>query len=120
MAKKSHFNIVTANHLLEGESIFLSENGWTTNHRHARIAAGPDEASALESLAREDEARNQVVGVYLVGVELDESGHPEPVHYREKMRVRARPSFWPDPETPRHNTARRSVRGFEEVTHVSV
>lgn len=97
MAKKSAHQIVTANHLLEGNSIFLSDNGWTADHRAARIAFGNDEAAALESLGKADEEGNKVVGVYLVDVMVDENGHPEPVHYREKMRVRARPSFWADP-----------------------
>lgn len=96
MAKKSAHQIVTANHLLEGNSIFLSENGWTADHRAARIAYGNDEALALELLGKADEDGNKVVGVYLVDVTVNENGHPEPVHYREKMRVRARPSFWAD------------------------
>lgn len=96
MAKKSANQIVTANHLLEGNSIFLGENGWTADHRAARIAHGNDEAVALELLGKADEDGNKVVGVYLVDVAIDENGRPEPIHYREKMRVRARPSFWAD------------------------
>ncbi|HKJ60474.1 MAG TPA: DUF2849 domain-containing protein [Hyphomicrobiales bacterium] len=96
MAKQSAFKIVTANHLLEGHSVFLSEDGWTADHRKSRIAHGADEATTLEALGRVDEDANYVVGVYLVDVSLDGEGQPEPIHYREKMRVRARPSFWPD------------------------
>jgi hypothetical protein len=96
MAKKAALQIVTANHLLEGHSIFLGEDGWTADHHLATVARTPDEAASLEALGRVDEDGNQVVGVYLVAVELDEDGNPEPTHYREKMRVRARPSFWPD------------------------
>lgn len=101
MAKESVLKIVTANHLLEGHSVFLGERGWTSDHRASRIANGADEAVALEALGRVDEDANHVVGVYLVDVALDSDGRPEPIHYREKMRVRARPSFWPDPvKTP--------------------
>jgi|EndMetStandDraft_9_1072997.scaffolds.fasta_scaffold10551_3 hypothetical protein len=96
MAKKTALQIVTANHLLEGHSVFLSENGWTTDHRRARVASGAEEAAVLEKTGRGDEEANYVVGVYLVDVVLDDKGHPEPTHYREKLRVRARPSFWPD------------------------
>jgi hypothetical protein len=99
MARKSAFNIVTANHLLEGDSIFLSDNGWTRDHRAARIAHGADEAAELEARGQLDEAANQVVGVYLVAVEIEEDGRPEPIHFREKMRVLARPSFWAAPAT---------------------
>lgn len=94
MAKKSALHIVTANHLLDGDSIYLSDGGWTTDHRAARVANGADEAAALEAAGRIDEDGNKVVGVYLVAVEFDQDGQAQPVHYREKMRVLARPSFW--------------------------
>ena len=109
MARKSAFNIVTANHLLEGDSIFLSDNGWTRDHRSARIAHGVEEAAELEARGQLDEAANQVVGVYLVAVELAQDGRPEPIHYREKMRVLARPSFWAAPAAA-HAPARKPAR----------
>ena len=117
MAKKSALHIVTANHLLDGDSIFLGEDGWTTDHRAARVANGADEAAALEALGRVDEDGNKVVGVYLVAVELDAAGRAEPVHYREKMRVLARPSFWPSPAK-----AAKSVRLMADAgsRHVSL
>jgi Protein of unknown function (DUF2849) len=96
MAKKASLQIVTANHLLEGHSVFLSPTGWTTDHRAAQVARSTEEAATLEQTGKVDEEANHVVGVYLVEVVLDDSGHPEPTHYREKLRVRARPSFWPD------------------------
>ena len=96
MAKRSALQIVTANHLLEGHSVFLSHGGWTTDHRLAKIASGDEEAARLAALGRADEHGNEVVGVYLVEVEICEHGYPAPIHYREKMRVRARPSFWAD------------------------
>jgi hypothetical protein len=101
MAKKAALQIVTANHLLEGHSVFLSAEGWTTDHRRARIAASAEEAVVLERTGKVDEDANYVVGVYLVEVALDDSGYPEPTHYREKLRVRARPSFWPDEPSAR-------------------
>jgi hypothetical protein len=97
MAKKSALHIVTANHLLDGDSIYLGDGGWTTDHRSARVANGADEAAALEAAGRVDEDGNKVVGVYLVAVEFDQDGQAQPVHFREKMRVLARPSFWPSP-----------------------
>ncbi len=116
MAKKFALQIVTANHLLDGNSIFLGEDGWTADHHAARIASSPEAAATLEVLALADEAANHVVGVYLVAVELDEDGNPEPVHYREKMRVRAIPSFWPDPVKARAPARRRGG----EAQHVSL
>ncbi len=118
MAKKAALQIVTANHLTEGQSVFLTDNGWTANHHLARIASGADEAAALEIEAKRDEDGNLVVGVYLVEVELDADGLPEPTHYREKMRVRARPSFWADEQTVAKVT--RLPRAFTEAPHVSL
>jgi hypothetical protein len=117
MAKKTPLQIVTANHLREGHSVFLGENGWSTDHHQARIAETAEDASALEALGRTDEDANYVVGVYLVAVELDGDGNPEPTHYREKLRVRARPSFWPEP------LRQRSIAGGiknGEAQHVSL
>lgn len=118
MAKQSEYKIVTANHLLEGHSVFLSEDGWTADHRQSRIAQGVDEAAALEAIGRADEDANHVVGVYLVDVSLDGGGSPEPIHYREKMRVRARPSFWPDAVKAQARSAARQVQ--REDWHVSL
>jgi hypothetical protein len=118
MAKKAALQIVTANHLLEGHSIFLGENGWTADHHAARIAVTAEEALALETLGRADEDANRVVGVYLVAVDFDAEGRPEPTHYREKMRVRAVPSFWPDPVKARTQTLKPKVDG--EGSHVSL
>jgi hypothetical protein len=118
MAKKAVLQIVTANNLLEGHSVFLSPEGWTADHRRARIAVGAEEAAALEVTGRRDEDSNIVVGVYLVDVEIGESGEPEPTHYREKLRVRARPSFWAD--EPKAAIYAAPVRGYLENAHVSL
>ena len=118
MAKKPALQIVTANHLTEGHSIYLAETGWTADHHEARNARSTEEAAALELAARKDEDGNLVVGVYLVEVALDEGGLPEPTHYREKLRVRARPSFWTD--EPVFSKATRPIRVAPEAAHVSL
>jgi hypothetical protein len=118
MAKKAALQIVTANHLTEGQSVFLTDDGWSADHHRARIAVTAEEAAALEALGRKDEDGNLVVGVYLVDVALGDDGQPEPTHYREKMRVRARPSFWPD--EPRSLRAAKPAWGFAEAAHVSL
>lgn len=121
MAKRATLQIVTANHLLEGHSIFLAEQGWTADHTKALIANGAEEAEALESRARIDEDANIVVGVYLVAVELDGEGKPQPTHYREKMRVRARPSFWSDaPHQPVPAAKSAQNHRLQEAAHVSL
>ena len=117
MAKKAALQIVTANHLTEGHSVFLTEHGWSADHARALIASGPAESAALETEAKRDEDGNLVVGVYLVEVELDGAGVPQPTHYREKLRVRARPSFWAEAVLPK---AAPSARPFAEAAHVSL
>ncbi|NJM34925.1 MAG: DUF2849 domain-containing protein [Rhodomicrobium sp.] len=118
MAKKSALHIVTANHLLDGNSIFLGDDGWTTDHHAALVANSTEEAQALELRAKLDEDANRVVGIYLVAVEFDGEGRAEPVHYREKMRASARPSFWPqEVKTRQRPHANRAGGG---ATHVSL
>ncbi len=101
MSKKNAPKILTANQLLGGYSVFLTTDGvWRSDLRGASVARTPEEADALMALGQASERSNEVVGVYLVDVELDANGQPYPTHYREKMRVRARPSFWPDAVDP--------------------
>jgi hypothetical protein len=118
MAKKPALQIATANHLTEGHSVFLTEDGWSADHRQSLIASTADEAASLEATAKKDEDRNLVVGVYLVEVALGVDGSPEPTHYREKLRVRARPSFWAD--EPRPALAAKPARAFAGAAHVSL
>ncbi|MDX2263555.1 MAG: DUF2849 domain-containing protein [Hyphomicrobiales bacterium] len=100
MAKKNSLKILTANQLLGGYSVFWTGADWSTDHRRAQVAHTPEDAAALERVGKASEAANEVVGVYLVDVDLGADGLPHPTHYREKMRVRARPSFWPDAADP--------------------
>jgi hypothetical protein len=118
MAKKAALQIVTANHLTEGHSVFLTEDGWSADHHQSIVAPTAELATALEATAKTDEDRNLVVGVYLVEVALDDAGRPEPTHYREKLRVRARPSFWADSPIP--TAALKPARAFAEGAHVSL
>ena len=118
MAKKAALQIVTANHLTEGHSVFFTEDGWSADHHRALIASNAEDAASLEASAKKDEDRNLVVGVYLVEVALGADGLPEPTHYREKLRVRARPSFWAD--EPKLARAAKPARAFAGDAHVSL
>lgn len=117
MTKNTALQIVTANHLLGGHSVFLGDNGWTADCSQAVVARNAEEVARIEAAAREDEAANIVVGVYLVEVAFDDEGAPEPVHYREKLRARARPSFW---EARVKGRPRISAARVTEVRHVSL
>lgn len=80
--------IVIANDLLSGDVVFLGAEGWLLTHFEAAVATDPASAEALLTRARRDVAANLVVDPYLAEVRIDGAGHPDPVHYREKMRTR--------------------------------
>lgn len=120
MAKKDTLKILTANHLLGGHSVFLSPEGeWLTDHMAAKVVYSAEEAEAVLAAGRASEERNEVVGVYWVDVELDGEGAPQPTHYREKLRVRAKPSFWSD-APGKVAIKRRAPVYAQEAGHVSI
>ena len=78
--------VVTANALLEGDAVWLTEdNTWTRDMAKAELLT--DEAHAdlrlLEAQARVDE----IAGAYLADAKAGENG-PEPTHFREEFRTR--------------------------------
>lgn len=78
--------VVTANALLEGDAVWLTEaNTWTRDIREAELMT--DEAHAelrlLEAQARMDE----IAGAYLADAKPGDDG-PEPTHFREDFRTR--------------------------------
>ena len=78
--------VITANALLEGDAVWLTEDDrWTRNIKEAELMT--DEAHAdlrlLEAQARQDE----IAGVYLAEAKSGENG-PEPTHFRETFRTR--------------------------------
>ncbi|MEL7114399.1 MAG: DUF2849 domain-containing protein [Pseudomonadota bacterium] len=79
--------VVTANHLLEGDVVYLTaDDRWTRDHGHAELIE--DEAHAqirqLEAQARADE----IVGAYLADASPDDRGRPRPTHFRETFRAK--------------------------------
>ena len=86
--------IITANHLIGGDVVFLAENGWTPNVDRATVAEDEATRAALEARASEAEAMNIVVAPYAVEVRR-EGSRIVPVHYREVMRTRG-PTVRPD------------------------
>lgn len=86
--------IITANHLVVGDVVFLAEDGWTPVVDRAVVA--DDDAALQQLLARAAEAEeaNIVVGPYAVDVRR-EGGRIVPLHYREAMRTRG-PTVRPD------------------------
>lgn len=118
MPNKAPLHIVTANHLIGGHSVFFGPDGWTADVSCAQVARDAAGTARLEAVARAQEAANVVVGAYLVAVALDASGAPEPIHYREKLRAKARPSFWAG--QPKVRASVRKTRLPTETQHVSL
>ena len=78
--------VVTANRLRDGEVVFLGTRGWVLDIARATVAQAADEVKALEALARQSEAVNEVVDAYLVEVERRDDGL-RPVKLREYLRT---------------------------------
>ena len=78
--------IVTANALLEGDVVYLTEDDrWSRSHREAELI--DDEAHATIRLLDAGRQGNVVVGAYLADARSGPGG-PEPVHFREAFRSR--------------------------------
>ena len=77
--------IVTANALLEGDVVYLTDAGtWSRDHHDAELLID-DDTAALRLAAAECRI-DEVVGVYLADAVSGASG-PEPVHFREAFRA---------------------------------
>jgi len=78
--------VVTANALLEGDVIWLTEDDeWTRDIREAELIE--DEAHADLRLLLAQSQPDRVVGAYLADARPTENG-PAPVHFRENFRTR--------------------------------
>lgn len=77
--------VVTANALLEGDVVYLTEaDTWTPDLTQAELIT--DEAHAQLRLLDAGARSAEVVGVYLADVTPSETG-PRPVHFREAFRA---------------------------------
>ena len=86
MSRRFTPKVVTANHLLDGDTIWLTEDDrWTRDMREAELIE--DEAHAQLRLIQAERQRNIVVGAYLAEAKNGPDG-PEPVHFREAFRTR--------------------------------
>ena len=84
--------VVTANRLLEGDSVWLTEDDrWSPRMDEAELIE--DEAHAAIRLLFAQGQRTTVVGAYLADARAGAQG-PEPTHFRETFRTRG-PSNYP-------------------------
>lgn len=79
--------VLTANHLLGGQPIYRTIEGWSDNASDAVIGADEVEATRLEVTGYDSINSAEVVDPYLITVALDAEGRAMPVHYRERIRV---------------------------------
>jgi hypothetical protein len=84
--------VVTANDLLSGEVVYLTDrDSWSPHHGEAELLT--DEAEAQLRLLHAEGRGDIVVGAYLADARPGPNG-PEPVHFREAFRTRG-PSNYP-------------------------
>jgi hypothetical protein len=84
--------VVTANHLLDGDTIWLTEDDrWTRDMREAELIE--DEAHGQLRLLLAESQPDVAVGVYLADAQATPDG-PAPVHFRETFRTSG-PSNYP-------------------------
>ncbi len=78
--------VVTANALLEGDVVYLTEDDRWSRHLHEAELI-EDEAHATIRLLDAGRQEEEVVGAYLADARAGPRG-PEPVHFREGFRAR--------------------------------
>ena len=79
--------ILTANHLLSGDVVYLAEKGWSPVVHDAVTAESSTDEGRLLARGQAAVDANMVVEPYLVEVRR-EGEHIEPLHYREQFRAR--------------------------------
>jgi hypothetical protein len=92
MSRRFTPKVVTANRLLEGDNVWLTEDDrWSTDIREAELIE--DEAHADIRLLFAQSQKGVIVGAYLADAKAGAEG-PEPTHFREAFRARG-PSNYP-------------------------
>ena len=85
--RKSKIKVLTANDLLSGEVVFLTDDGnWSPHISQAAVVEAPEAIAALEAAGASGERERIVVASYLVDVERGPDG-PVPVRVREHLRT---------------------------------
>jgi hypothetical protein len=92
MAQSFTPKVVTANALLEGDVVYLTEDDrWSRHHRDAELIE--DEAHAQMRLLHAAAQRGTIAGAYLADAKRGPDG-PEPTHFREAFRTRGPSNYF--------------------------
>ncbi len=79
--------VLTANHLLSGEVVFLGEGElWSPHIQDAVIAQSTQEVDLLETVGQQSVKSQLVVEPYLIDV-VRVHGFTEPLRFRERIRT---------------------------------
>ena len=85
MPKPYNPKVVTTNHLLAGDVIYQTRDGWSRQLADAEVLT--DEAHADLRLIEAAQQTGEVVGAYLADVDTSK-GVPAPAHFREAFRAK--------------------------------
>lgn len=85
MSRRFQSGVITANHLIDGDVVYLAATGsWVRNLNQAEMIDDPADADLRVLEASGDQS---VVGVYFAEMKQGPDG-PEPAHFREAFRAR--------------------------------
>ncbi len=97
MAKAFTSKVVTANALLEGDAVWLTEDDrWT--HDIAKAELLTDEAHADLRLIEAQMRQHEIAGAYLADA-IETPDGPAPVHFREDFRTRGPSNYFHGKQT---------------------
>ncbi|WP_386682566.1 DUF2849 domain-containing protein [Loktanella sp. R86503] len=92
MAKQFTPKVVTANALLSGDAVWLTEDDrWTGNMAEAELLT--DEAHADLRLIEANRRQAEIAGAYLADAKATDNG-PAPTHFREEFRTRGPSNYF--------------------------
>ena len=93
MARPFVPKVLTANHLLDGEVIYLTSRGeWTRKLQEALLI--DDESMANAALAKAEQESDTLLDPYLADSVPDINGRPCPAHFREAYRSRGPSNYY--------------------------
>ncbi|MDE0112690.1 MAG: DUF2849 domain-containing protein [Albidovulum sp.] len=93
MPRNFALKVITTNRLVEGDAVYLTQAGkWSSEFADAEVFA--DLGSATSALEKANEQTLFHIGAYLADAEIDPSGRPRPIHYREQIRSRGPSNYF--------------------------
>ena len=80
--------IMTANRLLDGEVVYLTDSGdWSEHYAKARVVEDKDQAEEVQAIAKQAELDHKTVGAYLAKVDRNEDGSIRLISMKESIRA---------------------------------